>query len=470
MSKSKVYPPISQREKYKVKWVPVDSLRPSPENLDIYGEVADDKQMDHLRNSIQNRGLAEPILVSSDRYIVSGHRRHHACRSDGWTHVPVRIRDSIRREGNDQYHRELIEYNPQRIKTVGSLLREALLRDNNAADTYAAIEARREASMRVDADFMEVVGAKEITAISERRQEFLQAVQDIIKKLKPYWPVSIRQIHYQLLNDPPLKQTPRRTKFGAEHYRYRNDDSSYNSLVDLLTAARYHGHVSMSVIDDPTRPQRTHGGFDSVAAFIQQDIDGFLTGFHRDRQQDQPRHIEVFLEKNTLFRIAERSCNEYYVPFSIGRGFCSIPVWRDMARRFRESGRDRMTLIIVSDYDPEGLELADDAVRSMQLHGVPVDGHRVAVTLDQIKELNLAADFNPAKDTSSRYDGFVQRTGGAKTWECEALPPDYLVEQIKAAIEANMDMQLYEQVCAQELADCGELCRIRAQIASQLEF
>jgi len=52
----------------------------------------------------------------------------------------------------------------------------------------------------------------------------------------------------------------------------------------------------------------------------------------------------------------------------------------------------------------------------------------------------------------------------------EALAPDYLVEQIKAAIEANMDMELFEQVCDQEEADCAELAEIRDQIASQLQL
>jgi len=217
------------------------------------------------------------------------------------------------------------------------------------------------------------------------------------------------------LNDPPLKQTPRRSKFNPEHYRYRNDRDSYNSLVDLLTSARYHGQVSMTCIDDPTRPQKTWGGFESVSEFVSQETDNFLLGFHRDRQQDQPRHIEVFGEKATLYRIIERACAEYYVPFSIGRGFCSIPVWRDIARRFRESGKRCMTLIIVSDYDPEGLELADDAIRSLGLHGVPVDGHRIAVTGEQIEELGLAEDFNPAKETSSRFNSFVERTGDTKT-------------------------------------------------------
>ena len=193
-------------------------------------------------------------------------------------------------------------------------------------------------------------------------------------------------------------------------------------------------------------------------------------GYHRDRQQDQPRHIEIFAEKNTLYRIVERACAEYYVPFTIGRGFCSIPVWRDMAKRFRRSGKERMTLVIISDLDPEGLELGDDAIRSLKLHGIEADGHRIAVTPEQIKELGLAEDFNPAKETSSRYSAFVERTGDTKTWEVEALPPDYLVEQIKAAIEANMDMELYREICAAEEADCETLAKIRSQIASQLRF
>ena len=128
-------------------------------------------------------------------------------------------------------------------------------------------------------------------------------------------------------------------------------------------------------------------------------------------------------------------------------------------------------MIIISDYDPEGLSLADDAIRSLgQLHDIPIDGHRIAVTREQIEELGLAEDFNPAKVTSTRYNEFVKRTGSDQTWECEALPPDYLVKQLEAAIEANMDMEVYEAVCEQEEEDCEELCRIRGEIAEQLEF
>ncbi len=33
-----------------------------------------------------------------------------------------------------------------------------------------------------------------------------------------------------------------------------------------------------------------------------------------------------------------------------------------------------------------------------------------------------------------------------------------------------MDMEVYDTICDQEEDDCEELCRIREQIASQLEF
>ena len=129
-----------------------------------------------------------------------------------------------------------------------------------------------------------------------------------------------------------------------------------------------------------------------------------------------------------------------------------------------------MTLIIVSDYDPEGLSLADDAIRSLEKHDVPVDGHRIAVTREQIEEFGLADDFNPAKESSARFQGFVDRTGDTRTWECEALPPEYLVDQIEAAIEANMDMEVYERICEEEESGCDELFKIKQEIAGQLKF
>ncbi len=462
----------SELGKYRVTMVPICKISPSPENDDLYGEIQADEQIGSLIASIRKRGLEEPIILTADNYILSGHRRFYAVSEFlHWKEVPCRYCSDVSRDGNDTYHADLAEYNPQRIKSVGSLLKEALLRDSSSDDTFDAIRDYEEASTCVNVDFMAVAGCKLVRDVSAKKQAFLVAVQRVIESLQKYWPLSIRQIHYNLLNDPPYISTPKRSIRASEYYRYCNDRKSYNALVGLLKSARYRGHVPMHVIDDPTRPQLTHSGWTNASEFVNQEIENFLVGYHRDRQQDQPRHIEIFCEKNTVYGMLSRVANEYYVPLTAGRGFCSVPVWRNMAARFRASGKEAMTLIVVSDHDPEGLELADDAIRSLRdLWKLPVEGHRVAVNREQIEELNLAEDCNPAKATSSQYQKFVERTGSSKTWELESLPPDYLVSQVKAAVEASMNRYILNSVVEQERDDADSLWQIKQTIAGSMQF
>lgn len=209
-----------QSDRYHVEYLPIGKIKPSPENDQVYGDIEHDEQMQNLIGSIRRKGLEEPLILTGDNYVLSGHRRLYAIKWLDWKEVPCRIRGDILRRDCADFHRELIEYNPQRIKRAGSLLKEALLRDCGA-DTHAAIEDYDYASADVDADFMVVDGDKNVEPISTTKQEFLAAVKGVIEELRSYWPLSIRQIHYRLLNDPPLTLTPKRSKFDPEHYRYQ---------------------------------------------------------------------------------------------------------------------------------------------------------------------------------------------------------------------------------------------------------
>jgi hypothetical protein len=446
-----------------------DVIKPSPENDGLYGKIEFDDAFSALWNSINDRGLEEPLILTADGYILSGHRRFEACRSLGMSTIPCRIKHDIRREGNPGYLRELIAYNPQRVKNAGSILREAILRDSaTLEDTQAAIKRVNGTHYATEPpDYMEVDGHKDVGTIGPTRQAFLAAVQNVVDSLRAYWPLTIRQIHYQLLNDPPLKQTPKRSKFTAEKYRYRNDKSSYDSLAEICTPARYLGKIPWRAIDDPTRTFDYEKGYRSVSEFMTQEIELFLLGYNRDKQHSQPIHIEVLVEKNTLLNIVQPVCREYYVPMTSGRGFAGPSIWRKMAARFCESEKDSMVLLIVSDYDPEGFELADDAIRSLRdLWGIPIEGHRVAVTEEQIQAQGLYNDPNPAKEESPRYQSFVERTGGESTWECEALDPEYLRNQLRSAIKANMNMEIFRAEQEQEERDTHEIHRVRQEIAS----
>jgi hypothetical protein len=179
--------------------------------------------------------------------------------------------------------------------------------------------------------------------------------------------------------------------------------------------------------------------------------------------QSQPTYIEVFGEKNTLRPVLEPVCRQYSVPLVLGRGFCSVSVWRDIEQRWRASGKDSMTLLIISDYDPEGLELADDAVRSLRdLHNVPVKGIRVGVTKEQIDNFNLGQ--NPAKETSPRYKSFVKRTGSTATYECEALEPTALQAELRQTIENVIDRQAYDTEVEAERKEIEECNKARRRI------
>jgi ParB-like chromosome segregation protein Spo0J len=70
----------SKLDRYAVKFVPVDSITPSPENDEIYGPIEHDDSMDNLIGSMRRKGMEEPILLTTDRFILSGHRRHYAAK------------------------------------------------------------------------------------------------------------------------------------------------------------------------------------------------------------------------------------------------------------------------------------------------------------------------------------------------------------------------------------------------------
>lgn len=459
-----------QADKYAVQFVPVSEVKPSPENDDIYGAIGFDDQMENLVSSIRRRGLEEPIIVSADGFIISGHRRYFACQEIGLQEIPIRRKPINRAENLEEWHRTLIDYNPQRSKTVATLLKEALLKRSSEDPRDLIQRFEVEQWDDSEATYCEVEGEKQLRKLTDRKGEFLQAVKNVVYDLREYWPLTVRQIHYNLLNDPPLTQTPKRSKFDLEHFRYRNTKSSYDKLVNLLTPARYAGEIPMQAIDDPTRPKLWQPGYGSLSEFLQAEVDGFLTGYHIDKQLEQPRHIEVLGEKGTLFGILKPVCQKYYIPLSLGKGYSSVPVFREISRRFRESGKPRMTLIVVSDYDPEGLDLADDAIRTLRdLWSIPIDYHRVGVNREQIELHNLATDFNPAKETSSRLQSFIKKTGGTETWEVESLPPDYLRSELESAIRANMDMQIFEKITERESDDAGQLHAIREQLLQILD-
>jgi hypothetical protein len=452
---------LSQAELGQVQFLPIEAIYPSPENDKLYRPIdPDDADIQSLADSIRQHGVLEPLIVTLDNIIISGHRRYAAACLAGLSEVPCR------REGiyscDARFTVLLREANRQREKTAAERLREEII-SANPEDAYEALQDHRQEKARVDVETFTIQGAKKRSVISKAKEPFLRAIMAVIEAMRPYWPLSDRQIHYQLLNSPPLIHASKPDSI------YQNNPASYKALTELVTRARLAGHIPMNVIADPTRPVTNWDVHHSTTSFIRQELNDFLKAYRRDLQQTQPLHIEVIGEKNTLQGILRPVAGQYNIPLTIGRGFCSLPPRYDMVQRFQRSGKEQLLLLILSDFDPDGEEICNSFAKSIRDDfGIDeVKAIKVGLTFEQVIDLNLPVGLQ-AKEKSANYSKFAKQYGEA-VYELEAVPPATLQSWLRDALDAVMDLQAFNGELDAEKQDAAELDVLRRRIHHMLQ-
>ncbi|MCD4726056.1 MAG: ParB/RepB/Spo0J family partition protein [Pirellulales bacterium] len=438
-----------------IREVPIADIRPSPENEQLYKPVdSADPEIVALAFSIKRYGVQEPPQLTADYFVVSGHRRLVAAKLAGLGAVPCRVLDFRKDEDHDRFMRLLRECNRQRVKTFDEKLREEIVSADPAVAYQTLVEHRQNQSS-LNLDSFTLRGEKKRASITKAKWPFLEATNKIIEGLRNFWPVSVRQIHYGHLNDPALIHA---SKPGST---YRNDRRSYQALVELVARARVAGIVPMRIIQDATRPVTVWKVHNDVQDFIRGEVDGFCKGYWRDLTQSQPSHIEIVGEKNTIGPIIRPIAAQYCIPVTIGRGFCSLRPRYDIAERFRKSGKDRLVLLILSDFDPDGEEIAHSFARSLRDDfGIEeIEPVKVALTADQVDEYELPPAMQ-AKQTSTNYKRFADKHGD-DAWELEALPPETLQSVLQEAIDSVLDVEAFNHEVDQEKADAAKLEGVR---------
>ena len=167
--------------------MPIERLRPHELNHQIYG-ITDD--IEDLVEGIRKNGLLEPIVVSRDGRIISGHRRYRAAQKLELTEVPVRVFDS---EDELDIRSALLEHNRQRCKTKTQIAAEAkemleiatamaARRKKNAAKKKAVENLPPQKSGEGSGKARDAVGKK--LGISGRTVDTAVQVAGAIEKLK----------------------------------------------------------------------------------------------------------------------------------------------------------------------------------------------------------------------------------------------------------------------------------------------
>jgi hypothetical protein len=148
-----------------------------------------------------------------------------------------------------------------------------------------------------------------------------------------------------------------------------------------------------------------------------------------------------------------RVADDYGVDVYSGGGFSSLNAIYEAAERI--SGRAvGTTVLVVGDLDPSGLSIADAAAADVQAF-VESDVRtllrfkRIAVTAEQVARFALPTA--PQKPMDRRSHDM------AATVQAEALAPPDLAAEVRASIEAELDLDVLEATKAEGGAERDEI-------------
>ncbi len=242
--------------------------------------------------------------------------------------------------------------------------------------------------------------------------------------------LSLRQLYYQ---------------FVARDY-LPNTDTSYARLGDVISRAREAGMIDWDHLQDRGRQVRQNSHWDGPQGIIETCVNAY----HIDLWRDQRVNVEVWVEKEALIDVVGKAAAPWDVPYFANKGYLSTSaIWDAGHNRFLKDEKD-VVILHLGDHDPSGIQMTEDIQRRVELFSRSYDGkeqpevevRRIALNMDQIKEHNPPP--NPAKQTDSRYQKYVERFGLEDSWELDALEPNTIVKLINDAIREIVDYPAWE--------------------------
>ena len=240
-------------------------------------------------------------------------------------------------------------------------------------------------------------------------------VQDILARYRAQLPLTNRQIFYILVG-------------SAEGYP--KTEQAYARLCETLNRARRARMISFSAIRDDGTQSTGGAGWDSPAQWMRA-IRYSAENYRHDLTDGQPYHTELWVEAGGMVPQAAAVAGDYgIVTYSAG-GFNGLTDKYETAQRLAR--QDRPCIVLhCGDYDPSGLSIVDSLAEDVTalVAGLDpeaqVEFRRILVTPRQIAQYALPPA--PQKATDNRGEWMDQ------TVQAEALPPDILAAEIRAAI------------------------------------
>lgn len=266
--------------------------------------------------------------------------------------------------------------------------------------------------------------------------ELRQAILDAVHIERP---CTVRSCFYRVVSARPDLIDKTETDYG---------------VVQRVTAVmRREGELSFTDIVDGGRRPLLPAGYTSAQEMLRIQA----RWFRRDISTNQSTLTMLWVEKDALIGVVEGVTDQFGVTVLSSRGYSSLSLLHDAARRVKQMNRPAVHLNI-GDHDPSGADAwraIQDDMRLFVGPGVPQVFHRVAVTEQQIEELELPT--RPTKQSDRRAKNFE---GGSV--EADAIPPTVLRDLLRDAIipfvdldalDETLEAQREDRECLAEIAD-----------------
>jgi len=256
-----------------------------------------------------------------------------------------------------------------------------------------------------------------------------------------------RGVHYLLIGQ---------TKPNGQEYV--NTENEWKWLNDRVSkAARWLGYIPFGQFIDqrnaepvirilPAQAQaQILAGYTSDEMYL--DAEDYAPRAHLEGGASiQPYRLAIIGEKSSLDPVLGPVAEEFGADIYLPTGEISDTILHQMASLTAAEERP-LIICYFADCDPSGWQMGISVSRKLQALSEPLgpfefEVHRVALTPDQVRELNLKP--SPLKDTEKRRAKWEARTGTKQT-EIDAaiaLRPDDLARIARAAITPFFDATL----------------------------
>lgn len=274
--------------------------------------------------------------------------------------------------------------------------------------------------------------------------------------------LTLRQLYYQFVARDLFPERWIDPDTGS-----KNSQKNYKKLGDIINDARLAGEIDWNHIVDRTRAVRSNSHWSSPRDILA----AVASQYAIDKWAGQDYYVEVWVEKEALAGVVGQICARVDVPYFSCRGYVSASeMWRAAERLKSKHRAGRKCVVLhLGDHDPSGIDMSRDIKdRLGGVFNAWVHVKRIALTMEQVEAYNPPP--NPAKETDSRFAGYLDEYGD-ESWELDALDPTTLQDLIEEQVEGYRDSDLWDQAVEEEerqKAQLGALYGKWGEIAATL--